>query len=96
MKKCFDSIEHHKLMKVLQDKISDRKFTRLIWKSLRAGYLDFHQSKHNLIGSFQGSIISPILSNIFLHQLDVQVENLRIRFQQAVEKSSQRNPYTQH
>ena len=71
--KCFDTIEHGKLMQLIEDKIKDRKFTRLIWKSLRAGHMESKVIKHNIIGTFQGSIISPILANIFLHQLDLYV-----------------------
>lgn len=77
-------------MKLLEDKISDRRFTRLIWKSLRAGYFEFREYKHNIIGTFQGSIISPILANIFLHQFDIQVEKLKKEFDRG--KHSKVNP----
>ena len=70
IEKCFDSINHHKLMTILENKIQDRKFTRIIWKSLRANLMETHTIKHNIIGTFQGSILSPLLANIFLHQLD--------------------------
>jgi retron-type reverse transcriptase len=73
IEKCFDSIDHHILMGLIEKKIKDRKFTRLIWKSLRANHMESKIIKHNIIGTFQGSIISPILANIFLHQLDVFV-----------------------
>jgi group II intron reverse transcriptase/maturase len=78
--KCFDSIDHHKLMSLIEHKILDRKFTRLIWKCLRVGYFEFRQYSHNIAGTPQGTIISPILSNIFLHQLDVFVESLKKDF----------------
>ncbi len=81
--KCFDSIDHKKLMNLIEDKILDRQFTKLIWKSLKAGYLEFRRYQHNIAGTSQGSIISPILSNIFLHQLDVFVENLQINFEKG-------------
>lgn len=74
IEKCFDQINHHKLMEVIENKIEDRKFTKLIWKSLRAGYFESRTYKHNIIGTFQGSIISPILANIYLHKLDTEVE----------------------
>lgn len=78
--KCFDSIDHHKLMELIEDKISDRKFTRLIWKSLRAGYFEFHKYHNNIAGTPQGSSISPILANIFMTQLDNFVEELEANF----------------
>ena len=52
----------------------------MVWKSLRAGYFEFKFHNSNLIGSPQGSIISPLLANIFLYQLDVFVEELRGKF----------------
>jgi len=78
--KCFDSIDHHKLMKLIEAKILDRKFTKLIWKALRIGYFEFHEYQHSLIGTPQGSIISPILCNIFITQLDQFVESLMLNF----------------
>jgi group II intron reverse transcriptase/maturase len=78
--KCFDTIDHNKLMNIVEYKILDRQFTKLIWKSLKAGYFEFKRLNHNIIGTPQGSIISPILSNIFLHQLDIFVDKLRVDF----------------
>jgi retron-type reverse transcriptase len=82
--KCFDNIDHSKLMTLIEHKIKDRQFTKLIWKSLRAGYYEFNTRKTNLIGTPQGSIISPILSNIFLHQLDIFVDNLKREFDSGI------------
>jgi len=78
--KCFDSIDHHKLMALMEQKIVDRKFTKLIWKCLKAGYFEFKQYAHNIAGTPQGTIISPILCNIFLHQLDDFMANRKESF----------------
>jgi group II intron reverse transcriptase/maturase len=78
--KCFDSIDHGKLMDLLESKINDRRFTNLIRKSLKAGYFSFKELKYNIAGTPQGSIVSPILANIFLHQLDEYILNLKKDF----------------
>nr|AIB08376.1 hypothetical protein [Neoporphyra perforata] len=82
--KCFDTIDHVLLMQVIEAKILDRQFTKLISKSLKAGYFETKVISHNIVGTPQGSIISPILCNIFMHQLDVFVEKLKNEFDQGV------------
>ena len=75
---CFDSIDHQRLMNLIENKILDRQFTKLIRKSLRCGYFEF--TRYELNVEAQGSIISPILSNIYLHQLDGEIQILKDRF----------------
>jgi group II intron reverse transcriptase/maturase len=88
--KCFDSIDHHRLMSIIEAKIQDRRFTRLLWKALRAGYYEFRTYHHSVTGTPQGSIISPILSNIFLNQLDQFMDGLKSEFDMGAKPS--RNP----
>lgn len=78
--KFFDSISHLKLMQMIEDKITDRRFTKLIRKALKAGYFEFKIYKSNIIGTPQGSIVSPILANIFLHQMDEFILSLKKSF----------------
>lgn len=80
---CFDSIDHTILMKIIENKILDRQFTKLIWKSIRAGYFEFHYRNSELAWTPQGSLVSPILSNIFMHQLDVFIQSLIKDFYQG-------------
>lgn len=77
---CFPSINHLKLMKIIEEKITDRKFTNLIWKALNAGYFEFDTYQSNIVGTPQGSIISPILANIFMTQLDKFVAQIKLEF----------------
>lgn len=78
--KCFDSIDHNMLIGVLEERVKDRKFINLIRKALKAGYFEFNRLEISLAGTPQGSIISPILANIFLDKLDKFVEHLKINF----------------
>jgi len=88
--KCFDSFDHDILMSIIERKISDRRFTNLIRKSLKAGYLDFKTVKHSIIGTPQGSIVSPLLCNIYLNVLDRFVESLAREFNKG--KGPRTNP----
>jgi len=67
-------------MKLLESKIKDQRFLQLIRKSLNAGYFEFKVHKTSIVGTPQGSIISPILANIFLHQLDLFLLDLKNNF----------------
>ncbi len=88
---CFDELDHAVLVRTLRKKIQDERFLNLIWKLLKAGYLDLHGSKsQSLVGSPQGSQLSPILANIYLHELDEFVEALRIQLEKG--KRKHRNP----
>lgn len=67
VKSFFDSVDRHMLKKMLQDRIADRTLMRLIGKCLRVGVLDGQEYSEPGVGTAQGSIVSPILGNIFLH-----------------------------
>jgi RNA-directed DNA polymerase len=71
---CFDSIPHRKLMKVVARRIEDKKIRRLLWKFLRAGVMVQNTYQPTLTGLPQGAILSPVLANIYLHQLDQYME----------------------
>jgi group II intron reverse transcriptase/maturase len=79
IKACFDDIDHAILIKIIKEKIHDERFTALIWKILKAGYMDMKDGgrKDSLAGTPQGGIVSPILANIYLDKLDQFVEGLR-------------------
>src|SRR5213080_1072077 len=88
---CFDSIEHGVLVNLLRKKIKDERFLNLIWKLLRAGYLDLREARHDsLAGAPQGGLASPILANVYLHELDEKVEELRKQVERGG-KRKQRN-----
>jgi group II intron reverse transcriptase/maturase len=70
IKGFFDNIDHHVLVGLLRKRIKDEKLINLIWKFLRAGYVEDWTFHKTFSGTPQGGIISPLLSNIYLHELD--------------------------
>jgi group II intron reverse transcriptase/maturase len=71
---CFTSIDHEILLGTLAERISDQRFLRLMRNMLKAGYLEDWEYRDTLSGVPQGGVVSPILSNIYLHKLDEYVE----------------------
>jgi group II intron reverse transcriptase/maturase len=78
IKGFFDHIDHEWLIKMLELKINDNPFIRLIKKWLKAGILETDgQVKHPATGTPQGGIVSPVLANIYLHYvLDLWFEKV--------------------
>jgi len=72
----FDSIDRSKLLEMLRIRIADESFIRLIGKCLHVGVLDGYEYSRPNEGTPQGSIISPMLGNVFLHYvLDMWFEH---------------------
>ena len=68
IKGFFDHIDHDILLKMLEERVSDKSFIGLIRKWLKAGILEETQEIiHPITGTPQGGIISPLLANIYLH-----------------------------
>ncbi len=63
------------MLKFLSKRIADNKFLALLKKFLKAGYLDNWHYFGTHSGTPQGGIISPILANVFLHELDDFMSN---------------------
>jgi group II intron reverse transcriptase/maturase len=70
IKGFFDNISFDKLLEILARRIQDGRFLRLISLFLKAGYMEDQRIFHPLTGTPQGGIVSPILANIYLHELD--------------------------
>ena len=80
IKACFDSFDHHVTIELLRKRIKDEAFISLMWKFLRAGYMEQWEYHKTYSGSPQGSGMSPILANIYLHELDVFMDGLKNNF----------------
>jgi len=78
IKGFFDNIDHHILEKLLRRHFNEARLFHLYWKIVKAGYVSWDNNKRTFVASDlgvpQGSIISPILSNLVLHEQDKLIE----------------------
>jgi group II intron reverse transcriptase/maturase len=75
---CFGSLDHEVMLSILAEKIHDNRFLRLLRNMLKAGYLEDWVWNATLSGAPQGGVLSPLLSNIYLHRLDTFVEQVLV------------------
>jgi len=68
IKGYFDSINHERLLELLQLRLSDRKILKLIRKWLECGVVG--EMEKSELGTPQGGVISPLLANVYLHEFD--------------------------
>jgi group II intron reverse transcriptase/maturase len=85
--KCFDTIPHEIIMKRIEKKIGDPAILELLKKYLKAGSkTKTGKIISSNIGTPQGGILSPILANIVLNELDYYVESLKIKFEKGINR----------
>ena len=80
IKGYFDNIPHKKLMKVINKYVSDGTVLDMIWKTLKAGYMEDEIRYETASGTQQGGVISPLLANIYLNELDWELHKAKIYF----------------
>lgn len=80
IKGFFDNIPHKKLLKILNKYIADGSILNLIYKWLKAGYMEEGAVHPQEVGQPQGGVISPILANIYLNELDWELHKAGIQF----------------
>lgn len=85
---CFDSFDHHVLISLLRERIEDENFIALMWKMLKAGYMEQWVYHCTYSGTPQGSGISPILANIYLSKMDEFADDLKSSFDKGRSKEN--------
>jgi len=91
----FDNISHDVLIGILRERIADERFIRLMWKFLKAGYIEDWTFHKTYSGTPQGGIISPILANIYLDKLDKYMKEYAEKFDKG-EKRAMNLEYKRH
>jgi group II intron reverse transcriptase/maturase len=71
---CFGSFDHEVMLNILGENIHDGRFLNLLRNMLQAGYIEDWVWNATYSGTPQGGVVSPILSNIYLHKLDEFIE----------------------
>ena len=90
IKACFDNFDHHVLIDLLRRRITDEAFINLIWKFLKAGYMEQWEYNCTYSGTPQGSGISPICANIYLSELD----SFLMRYKESYDREPARRKTT--
>lgn len=83
---CFDSFDHQVVSKLLRKRIDDEAFIQLIWKFLKAGYMEQWTFGRTYSGVPQGSGVSPVLCNVYLNELDRYMEKYAMEFNTKAQK----------
>lgn len=76
VERFFDSVDHKLMMGFVAEEISDGKVLGLIESWLTAGVMNKGEIEETVEGTPQGGVISPLLANIYLHEMDKQVTRL--------------------
>lgn len=76
VEKFFDSVDHKLMMVFVAEEISDGKVLNLIESWLKAGVMNEGEREETTEGTPQGGVASPLLANIYLHEMDEQVAKI--------------------
>lgn len=89
---CFDNIDHEILIDILARKIKDSKFLNVIRQFLKAGYVENWKYNKTYSGTPQGGIVSPILANIYLNELDQKLNEIKRKFDEPRTTRHEKTP----
>ena len=80
IKGYFDCIDHRILLKIMKRRIADRSILNLIWQWLKAGVVENGMRSFSKAGSPQGGVVSPLLANVYLNELDWELSKAGVQF----------------
>ena len=92
VKGFFDNIDHDVLLGLLKRRIDDEAFIGLIEQMLKAGYMEDWVYERTYSGTPQGGVVSPLLANIYLHELDQFMQTMKAGF----DKGRERRPFPRY
>jgi len=70
----FETVHHRQLMRSVRKRIRDKRFLSLLWRFIKAGHIEHGLFRAAAEGVPQGGVLSPLLSNIMLHEFDAYLE----------------------
>jgi group II intron reverse transcriptase/maturase len=83
IKGYFDHVSHNTLLRILSKRITDKRFLHVIEQFLKAGYVEDWRYHQTFSGVPQGGTLSPVLSNIYLDELDQEMAAISAKFHQG-------------
>lgn len=92
---AYNNVDHEILLKILRERITDKKFLDLIKQMLKSGVMDGETFEHTISGTPQGGIVSPLLFNIYMLEFDRYIYEefiVPILEDNIKKKKGQRNP----
>src|SRR6266496_5577584 len=90
IKGFFDNVSHDTLITILSKRITDKRFLHLIGQFLKAGYVEDWRYHQTFSGVPQGGTLSPVLSNIYLDELDREMVAISTEFNQGKRRRATR------
>jgi len=94
IKGYFDNVDHDTLLRILSKRITDKRFLHLIGQFLKAGYVEDWKYHQTFSGVPQGGTLSPVLSNIYLDELDRAMVAISASFNQGKRRKATREHHS--
>lgn len=91
IKGYFDNIDHKILEELIKREVKDQNLIDLYWKLVSAGYVNDGNFVKNNLGVPQGGVLSPLLSNIYLHEFDKYMQTLQNKYTDFTKRVSKPN-----